>query len=168
MAMKNAVQLICYPNRIGSDLRDLSAFIERNLSQAIGGVHLLPPFPSNADGGFAPLTHREIDPAYGSWQDVESLAANYDVCLDLVLNHISDASPEFQDFLRHGHESPFASLFVHVDQLGEISADDLARIHIRKEKEPFREVSFASGERGRVWCIGPGCTRHWNSSGSCC
>ena len=152
MAMKNAVQLICYPNRIGSDLRDLSAFIERNLSQAIGGVHLLPPFPSNADGGFAPLTHREIDPAYGSWQDVESLAANYDVCLDLVLNHISDASPEFQDFLRHGHESPFASLFVHVDRLGEISADDLARIHIRKEKEPFREVSFASGERGRVWC----------------
>jgi len=41
---------------------------------------------------------------------------------------------------------------VHVDQLGPISPDDLARIHIRKEKEPFREVSFADGTTGRVWC----------------
>ncbi len=33
-----------------------------------------------------------------------------------------------------------------------ISPDDLAKIHIRKEKEPFREVRFADGTSGRVWC----------------
>jgi len=151
MALRNAVQLICYPNRIGADLADLRRFIDRHLARAIGGVHLLPPFPSNADGGFAPLTHQEIDPAYGSWADVEALAARYDLCLDLVVNHISDASPQFRDFVRHGRASAHAALFVDVDRLGEIGPDDLAKIHIRKEREPFRAVRFADGTSGRVW-----------------
>src|SRR3546814_18157021 len=36
--------------------------------------------------------------------------------------------------------------------MGDISPDDMARIHIRKEKEPFREVTFGDGSKGRVWC----------------
>jgi len=148
----NKVQLIAYPDRIGRDLADLTAFMARHLEGAVGGLHLLPPFPSNADGGFSPLTHREINPSYGCWEDVETLAQKYDLCLDLVLNHISDASEEFQDYLRHGRQSRFAPLFIDVDALGEISVDDLARIHIRKEKEPFREIEFADGSKGRVWC----------------
>ena len=65
MALRNAVQLICYPNRIGDNLGDLSDVIERHLAKAIGGVHILPLYPSNADGGFSPLTHKQVDPAYG-------------------------------------------------------------------------------------------------------
>ena len=152
MPLKNTVQLLCYPDRIGANLRDLTGFIDKHLAGAIGGVALLPPFPSNSDGGFSPLTHKEIDPAFGTWADVENIAQRYDLCLDLVLNHISDESPEFKDFLQRGHNSPFADLFVHVERLGEITADDLAKIHIRKEKEPFREIIFANGESGRVWC----------------
>ena len=152
MPLANAVQLIAYPNRIGNGLRDLAAFVERHLGAAVGGLHILPPFPSNADGGFSPITHTRIDPAYGEWADIERLAARYDLCLDLVLNHIADEAPEFQDYLRHGKASVHAGLFVDVDALGEIGPDDLAKIHIRKEKEPFREVVFADGTRGRVWC----------------
>ncbi|PTD98181.1 sucrose phosphorylase [Pseudothauera lacus] len=152
MALRNAVQLIAYPDRIGGGLADLAAFIDHHLGDAVGGVHVLPPFPSNADGGFSPLTHQAIDPAFGSWADLEGLAQRYDVCLDLVLNHLADDAPEFRDYLLHGPESPSAGLFVDVDALGEIGPDDLAKIHIRKEKEPFREVLFADGRRGRVWC----------------
>jgi sucrose phosphorylase len=152
MALKNQVQLICYPNRIGRNLADLADFLEQHLDDAIGGVHLLPIYPSNADAGFSPLTHLEVDPAFGSWADVERIAARYDLCVDLILNHISDASPEFQDFLQQGFASPHADLFVHVDRLGEITQDDLSAIHIRKEKEPFRDVVCANGDRGRVWC----------------
>lgn len=152
MALRNAVQLICYPNRIGDNLGDLGDVIDRHLAKAIGGVHILPLYPSNADGGFSPLTHKQVDPAHGDWADVERIATRYDLCLDLMINHISDASMEFQDFLQHGYASEYADLFVHVDQLGEISPDDLAKIHIRKQKEPFREVTFANGGSGRVWC----------------
>lgn len=152
MSLKNTVHLIAYPNRIGSDLADLANFVEHKLGRAVGGVHVLPPFPSNADSGFSPLTHKRIDPALGDWADIERLTAHYDVCLDLVLNHLADDSPEFQDYLQKGDDSEWAEMFVDVDSLGEIGSDDLAKIHIRKEKEPFREITFADGSSGRVWC----------------
>lgn len=152
MGLNNAVQLICYPDRIGKNLKDLYRLVDTHLSDAIGGLHILPFFPSNADAGFSPLTHKEVDPAYGSWEDIEAFTEKYDLCVDLTVNHISDESPEFQDFLAKGFDSEFADLFVHVDKFGEISPDDMAKIHIRKEKEPFREVTLANGEKSRVWC----------------
>lgn len=152
MVLRNQVQLIAYPDRMGGSLAALADIIDTHLSKAIGGVHILPVYPSNADGGFSPLTHKEVDPAYGTWEDVERISAKYDLCLDLTINHISDESVEFKDFLQHGMRSEYADLFVHVDQLGEITPDDMAKIHIRKEKEPFREVTFADGTADRVWC----------------
>jgi sucrose phosphorylase len=152
MTLRNQIQLIAYPDRMGANLAELYDIVDRHFAKAIGGIHLLPPYPSNADGGFSPLTHKEIDPRYGSWADVEKISARFDLCLDLTLNHISDASAEFRDFVARGYASEYADLFVHVDQLGPISPDDLARIHIRKEKEPFRDVVFADGSHGRVWC----------------
>lgn len=152
MPLRNQVQLIVYPDRIGNNLADLGKVVDGYLSKAIGGLHILPLYPSNADGGFSPLTHKEVDPAYGTWADVEHLSRRFDLCVDLTLNHISDESPEFKDFVQHGYKSEHAELFVHVDQMGPITSDDLAKIHIRKEKEPFREVTFADGTSGRVWC----------------
>lgn len=152
MPLKNTVQLICYPNRIGNNLSDLYHVLENDLSEVVGGVHILPFFPSNADGGFSPLTHKKVDPLFGNWSDIENIAEKYDLCVDLTVNHISDESEEFKDFIKNGYSSQYADLFVHVDRFGEITHDDLAKIHIRKEKEPFREVTFADGSKGRVWC----------------
>ena len=152
MSLRNQVQLIVYPDRLGENLNDLYAVLSRHLGSRIGGVHILLPYPSNADGGFSPLTHKAIDPRYGDWDSMARIAADYDLCLDITLNHISDESEEFRDFILHGYASEHADLFVHVDAMGTITPDDLARIHIRKEKEPFREVTFADGSKGRVWC----------------
>jgi sucrose phosphorylase len=151
MTLRNQVQLITYPHRLGGDLAALGDILETHLTGAVGGVHILPLYPSNADSGFSPLTHLEVDPSFGSWADVERISANFDLCLDLTINHIADESKEFLDFVAHGMRSEYSDLFVHVDQLGEITPDDLAKIHIRKEKEPFREVKFADGTKGRVW-----------------
>jgi len=152
VALNNEVQLICYPNRIGNNLKDLNTVVDNYLSDAIGGLHILPFFPSNADSGFSPLTHKEVDPMYGDWDDIEALSKKYDICADLTVNHISDESPEFKDFIANGFDSDYADLFVNVDKFGDISPDDLTKIHIRKEKEPFREVVFADGSSARVWC----------------
>jgi len=151
MALKNQVQLIAYPGRLGKNLNELAVFLECRVDGAIGGVHLLPPFPSNADGGFSPVTHLKIDPAYGHWEDVERISGRFDLCLDLILNHLSDESPQFKDFLSRGDASPHANLFIDVDALGTISPDDLNKIHIRKEKEPFRTIQTADGSERRVW-----------------
>lgn len=100
MALRNAVQLITYPDRLGGNLRALYTLLDRHLADAVGGVHLLPLYPSNADGGFSPLTHMEVDPRYGDWADVERISTRFDLCVDLVISHISDESPEFLDFCR--------------------------------------------------------------------
>lgn len=150
--LRPQVQLIAYPDRIGEGLAGLYHFLETRMPGCFGGVHILPLYPSNADGGFSPLTHDQVDPAHGAWADVETIARDYDLCVDLTLNHISDESAEFQDYLRNGKASKHAPLFVDVDNFGEFTHDDLAKIHIRKEKEPFRDVTFHDGTRGRVWC----------------
>ena len=95
MALRNQVQLICYPDRMGKNLGDLYTVLDTYLSEAIGGVHILPFYPSNADGGFSPLTHKEVDPEFGTWKDIEKIGADYDICADLTVNHISDESEEF-------------------------------------------------------------------------
>ena len=56
MTLKNQVQLIVYPDSLGGDLVELHYVLRRYFSRAIGGVHLLPFYPSSADRGFAPLT----------------------------------------------------------------------------------------------------------------
>jgi sucrose phosphorylase len=152
MSLRNKVQLIAYPNRIGRNLKDLAEVLENDLKEAVGGVHILPFYPSNADDGFSPLTHKEVDPEFGQWEDIKRIAANFDLCVDLTLNHISDESEQFQDYLANGEASKWAKLFTNIDRdLPEITHEDLAKIHIRKEKEPFREVEFKNGSKGRVW-----------------
>lgn len=150
MSLKNQVQLIVYPNRIGTNLHDLYKAVTP-LKHEVKGLHILPLFPSNADAGFSPLTHMEVDPEYGTLEDLKKITQEFDLCLDLVLNHISDQSPEFQDFIAHGHDSEYAEMFIDIDKLGPITKEDLAKIHIRKEKEPFREVTLADGKKLWVW-----------------
>ncbi len=152
MALRNEVQLIAYPDRIGNNLGDLALFLEKHLEGLVGGVHILPIYPSNADTGFSPLTHMDVDPAYGSWADIERISSRIDLCLDLIINHMSDESAEFLDFIEKGDASQYADLFLDVDRLGTVTPDDLAKIYIRKEREPFRDVVLADGSKRRVWC----------------
>ena len=64
MAVKNQVQLITYPDSLGGDLKTLHEVLEKYFSDIFkGGIHILPPFPSSGDRGFAPLTYLEIEPA---------------------------------------------------------------------------------------------------------
>jgi sucrose phosphorylase len=151
MNLKNQIQLIAYPNRIGTDLSDLATTLETDLPDVIKGVHILPMYPSNADAGFSPLTHTEVEPEYGTWQDIERIAEKFDLCVDVILNHISDKSDEFQDFLEKGEDSEYAEMFIDVAELGPISDEDLSKIHIRKEKSPFYTVTLNNGREVRLW-----------------
>ena len=73
MTLKNKVQLITYPDSLGTNLLELHFVLRKYLRKAIGGVHILPFYPSSADRGFAPLTYDEVDPAFGTWDDVEHI-----------------------------------------------------------------------------------------------
>jgi len=155
MALRNGCQLITYPDSLGSDLRELERLLSAHFADALVGIHLLPFYPSSGDRGFAPLTYEEVDPAFGSWSDVERLGEHWDLIADFMVNHISRRSPWFEDYLRHGETSPYADLFIRVSRLGVDRAAleaALAKIFKRKPAPPLLDVELADGTRDQVWC----------------
>ena len=148
-------QLLTYPDLLGGDLRTLGGLLEGPLAGVFHGVHVLPPFPSSGDRGFAPLTYDQIDASFGTWDDIGRLAEHHDVLLDLMINHISRQSREFEDFLRHGRASPYGDLFITLDKVwpgGEPPAEDVARIFLRKPDAPFSTVTIGdTGREERIW-----------------
>jgi sucrose phosphorylase len=148
-------QLLTYPDSLGGDLRTLAELLDGPLAGLFHGVHILPPFPSSADRGFAPVTYREIDPRFGTWADIERIAETHDVLLDVMINHLSRQSTEFQDFQRHGRQSPHADLFITLDKIwpnGDAPAADLAKIILRKPDSPFSNITISdTGATERVW-----------------
>lgn len=155
MKSKNKVQLITYPDSMGGNLRALDRVLEEHFPGVFkGGLHILPPFPSSGDRGFAPLTYFDIDPAHGTWSDVQRLAEQYDILLDLMVNHISQKSSYFQDFLQSGDASPYASFFLSTTQLwedGNPVQADIDKMFLRRE-QPYSEFCIRStGETKRLW-----------------
>jgi sucrose phosphorylase len=155
MTLKNQVQLIVYPDSLGSDLVELHYVLRRYLSNAIGGVHLLPFYPSSADRGFAPLTYDAVDPAFGTWRDINLIGREFDLIIDFMVNHISRLSDYFQDYFEKGADSEYADMFLSFNKLspdGEISEADLARVYTRKPRPPYTIIQRADGSKEKVWC----------------
>ncbi len=153
--MNNQVQLITYPDSLGGNLETLQLVIERYLPDLFGGVHILPPYPSSADRGFAPTDYFKIDPRFGSWAEIRSLGKMTELTLDLMVNHISRQSAYFQDFKKSGRRSPYADMFITLDKIwpnGEPLPQDVARIFLRKPNHPFSDVKIEStGQIERLW-----------------
>ena len=76
-------------------------------------LHLLPFFPHSSDDGFSVIDYRTVDPALGDWDDVRELGRSFGLMFDLVLNHVSQHSRWFQDYLL-GRE-PYVRYFHEVD-----------------------------------------------------
>src|SRR5579884_3913977 len=131
--MKNEVQLIAYADRLGGTLRGLLALLDGPLSGLFGGLHLLPFFHriDGADAGFDPVDHMAVDARLGSWSDVRALASRIDLMADVIVNHISTASPQFRDFARRGAQSPYDGMFLTLDSIFPDGARerDLLRIY---------------------------------------
>ncbi|GAB2566707.1 sucrose phosphorylase [Gracilibacillus alcaliphilus] len=155
MPNHNQVQLITYPDSLGGDLQALNQVLTTHLSDICkGGVHLLPPFPSSGDRGFAPLSYLEIEPKFGTWEDVKTIGENFDILIDLMVNHISQKSIYFQDFLQKGQTSDYADFFITLDKIwtdGEPVQEDLNKIFLRREK-PYSTFQIGeSEEEQKVW-----------------
>ena len=155
MSVKNKVQLITYPDSLGGDLKSLKFVLDTYFSGVFeGGIHILPPFPSSGDRGFAPLTYLEIDPTFGTWEDIKALSEKYDLLLDLMVNHISKQSLYFQDFLKNGRKSEYANLFITLDKYwddGIPIQEDIDKMFLRRN-EPYSTFTIGkNAEQVNVW-----------------
>lgn len=100
--MQNRVQLITYVDRLAGTLQGLQHLLNGRLRGLFGGVHLLPFFHpiDGADAGFDPIDHTQVDSRLGGWKEVRALGTGIDVIADVIVNHMSSRSAQFQDFLR--------------------------------------------------------------------
>ncbi len=155
MNFNNKIMLITYSDSIGKNLSEMKNVLDQHFSGAVGGVHILPFYPSSADRGFAPQTYLEVDPQFGSWKDIDALSKNYYLMFDYMINHISRSSEYFQDFLRRKEESPYKDYFIRYKDFwpaGEATQEDIDRIYKRKPRPPYVEAEFADGSKEKVWC----------------
>ena len=96
--------LITYPDMLQrpgeAPLRTLRTWLEGPLADTVSAVHVLPFYPWSSDDGFAVEDYRAVDPRYGTWDDVEGLAARHRLMVDAVVNHASAQGDWFAAYLR--------------------------------------------------------------------
>lgn len=153
--MKNKVLLITYADSFGKNLKELKCMIDTYFKREINGIHILPFFPSSGDRGFAPIDYRQVDPAFGGWEDIRALAKEYELMFDFMINHLSRRSPQFLDFIEKHDASPYADMFLRFQKFwpgGEPTPEQVELLNKRKPWAPCEEIAFADGTVEKIWC----------------
>jgi sucrose phosphorylase len=154
--MRNEVQLIAYVDRLSSGgFRALQDLFDGPFQSLFGGVHLLPFYwpIDGADAGFDPIDHTQPDSRLGSWDDVRALAESRDLIADLIVNHVSIRSPQFEDFRKRGDTSPYAALFLTYGRVFPNGAceDELLKIYRPRPGLPFTKMRLDDGAERLLW-----------------
>ena len=155
MNLKNEIMLITYADSMGNNLKELHELLNQHYQNAVGGVHILPFFPSSADRGFAPMCYDKVDEKFGDFSDVEALGKEYYLMFDFMVNHISASSVYFKDFLEKKDASAYKDMFIRYSQFwknGEPTQEQTDLIYKRKPRAPYVDVTFSDGSRDKVWC----------------
>ena len=115
--------LITYGDTIQSStkppLQTLHRFLKENLQNAFSMVHILPFFPWSSDDGFSVTDFRAVKQDLGSWQDLHAISEDFDLAIDLVLNHCSRENLWFIDYIFG--EAPACHYFIEVDPSTNVS-----------------------------------------------
>lgn len=155
MSIKNEIVLITYADSIGENLKELVNVLKEHFKGVVGGVHILPFFPSSADRGFAPITYEEVDSNFGNWNQINSLGEDFYLMFDFMVNHISRQSKYFADFAKNKDKSKYADFFIRYKDFwpnGVPTKDDMNLVYKRKDRDPSVEINFADGTKEDLWC----------------
>jgi sucrose phosphorylase len=156
MAFANKVQLITYVDRLsGAGVPALHQLLNKCLPNVFAGVHLLPFYTpiDGEDAGFDPTDHAQVDPRLGQWNDVASLGDDYELMADLIVNHTSAQSKEFQDVLQKGQDSAYWDLFLTKQKVFGEEPDkaEIAKIFRPRPTSPFTPMQLADGSVVDFW-----------------
>jgi sucrose phosphorylase len=163
--LPNRVILNAYPDSIDGDLAGTVRMLQRpELADAFGLFYVLPSvFHSDLDRGFSVIDY-DLNTDLASPGDLEALdELGIMLKLDLVLNHLSVGSPQFQDMLVNGDESEYTDFFIdwnrfwegegelHPDGYVVPSAKHLDKLFMRKPDLPILQVRFPDGADRFYW-----------------
>jgi glycosidase len=121
----------------------LGAFCRHYLTGLLSSIHILPFYPWSSDDGFSVTDYRAVDPALGSWEDVERIGKSFRLMLDAVINHASVQGEWFQAFLRD--KPPYNDYFMTVE-----GDPDLSKV-VRPRASPLLTEFQTSRAKRQVW-----------------
>lgn len=160
-----APMLNAYPDSVGSCLGDMVQLLEKpELRGVFQSFYILPSlFNTDLDRGFSVVDYSLSD-VYATREDLEKLEKlGMDLKLDFILNHASVLSPQFQDILKNGDDSPYRDFFIDwntfwaghgtMTEEGYIQPDpELIRdMFFRKPGLPILMVRFPDGRDVPYW-----------------
>ncbi|WP_165741562.1 glycosidase [Candidatus Thiosymbion oneisti] len=163
--LPNGVMLNAYPDSIGGTLSDVVRMLEKpEFKDTFSLFYILPTFfNSDLDRGFSIIDYN-LNPELVSRKHLDAFdKLNIRLKFDLVLNHLSVGSPQFQDMLKYGDESKYKDFFIDWNEFwrthGELGAegyvipreDCLQMLFMRKPGLPILKVRFPDGTDRPYW-----------------
>jgi sucrose phosphorylase len=164
-ALPNGVMLNAYPDSIGHTLVDTIDMLKRpEFKDVFSLFYVLPTFfHSDLDRGFSVIDYDRNEELVSNTdlRDIDTL--NINLKFDLVLNHLSVGSPQFQDMLERGDDSQFKDFFVDWNEFwtghgtmgddGYVIPDEehLQKLFMRKPGLPILKVRFPDGSDRPYW-----------------
>jgi sucrose phosphorylase len=125
-------------------LKTLNRFLDKYLRSSISGVHILPFYPFTSDDGFSVLDYSSVNESLGDWSHINTIASNYSLMADLVVNHCSARSPWFENF-KQGRD-PGHNFFYTASP-----EDDLSAVVRPRTNDLLRAVETSTGIQ-YIWC----------------
>lgn len=154
-----------YPDSIGRNLADIVHMLKRpEFRDVFSLFYILPTvFNSDLDRGFSIIDY-ELNDELVSREDLKELhELNVMFKFDLVLNHLSAGSPQFQDLLQKGDKSKYKNFFIDWNEFwhthGEPGPEGyvvpheehLEKLFMRKPGLPILKVRFPDGSERPYW-----------------
>mgnify|MGYP000470565371 FL=1 len=163
--LPRGVMLNAYPDSIGKKLSDTIEMLrEPEFRDTFSLFYILPTFfHSDLDRGFSIIDY-DINEELVSPEDLDALnELGIQIKLDLVLNHLSVRSPQFQDLLKNGKDSKYRDFFIDWDEFwkdhgktgpdGHIVPDreHMEKLFMRKPDLPILRIRFPDGTLKAYW-----------------
>jgi len=154
-----------YPDSIGQNLADITRMLKMpEFKDVFSLFYILPTiFNSDLDRGFSIIDY-DLNDELVSREDLDQLnELNIMFKFDLVLNHLSVGSPQFQDLLKNGDKSKYKNFFIDWNEFwnshGELGPEGhviphekhLEKLFMRKPGLPILKVRFPDGTERPYW-----------------
>ncbi|MFP4602231.1 MAG: glycosidase [Halochromatium sp.] len=163
--LPTGVMLNAYPDSIGGRLSDIVDVLKRpEFKDTFSLFYILPTFfNSDLDRGFSIIDYGLNEELVTPEDLAELNQLNINFKLDLVLNHLSVQSHQFQDLIEHGNESTYKDFFVDWNEFwhehGTVGPDGtiipteeyLQKLFMRKPGLPILKVRFPDGTDRLYW-----------------
>jgi sucrose phosphorylase len=164
-SIPNGVMLNAYPDSIGTQLKDIVSMLQLpEFKNTFSLFYVLPTFfNSDLDRGFSIINY-DINEELVTKKDIEALKElDIQLKFDIVLNHLSVASPQFKDLIANGAQSKFKDFFIDWNEFwkgnGTLGEDGiiapnkeyLDKLFMRKSGLPILNIVFPDGQERPYW-----------------